>query len=215
MLLVAGLAVGGLIAWRAWTAWTAPLPGVIVVEDEPPPVPGYERGCGAGQACVYGPAWSDDVSVRLGHNGCDTRNDMLNQSLTNITHRPNTHDCVVLSGDFVDPYTGNRIHFEKSRAYQVQVDHVFALAVAWNRGAAGWTPDQRRNFANDPDNLVVTSAAANLSKGGRTPAAWLPEPTSGKCLLTSRFTAIAAKYQLPITREELIAVNRVAPRCAD
>ena len=36
VLLVAGLAVGGLIAWRAWTAWTAPLPGVIVVEDERP-----------------------------------------------------------------------------------------------------------------------------------------------------------------------------------
>jgi hypothetical protein len=38
--------------------------------------PGYQRGCGAGQACSFGPAWTDDTSAPGGHNGCDTRNDV-------------------------------------------------------------------------------------------------------------------------------------------
>lgn len=36
-------------------------------------VPGYDRDCGPGHGCVFGPAWSDDVDVAGGHQGCDKR----------------------------------------------------------------------------------------------------------------------------------------------
>lgn len=205
-----------LVAAALLTVWPrvalAP-PGVAVVESAPGFVPGYERGCSPGQGCVFGPAWSDDVGVRLGHNGCDTRNDLLNEALTNRTHRAGTRGCVVLSGDFLDPYTGQRVHFDKATAHQVHVDHVFALTVAWQRGAAEWPLDRRRDFANDPDNLVVTTAGANQSKGDRTPASWLPAAQAGKCLLASRFIDVAGAYQLTITRAELMAVQRVRAGC--
>lgn len=213
LLWVLAAAVVAVAALTVWPRVATPPPELVVADEEPAFVPGYERGCSPGQGCVFGPAWSDDVTVRLGHNGCDTRNDLLNETLTNRTHREGTHGCVVLSGDFLDPYTGQRVHFEKAQAYQVQIDHVFPLAVAWQRGAATWTLDQRRNFANDPDNLVVTTAAANQSKGGRTPASWLPETQTGKCLLISRFTEIARTYRLTITRAELDAVIRAQAGC--
>jgi hypothetical protein len=38
--------------------------------------PGYQRGCAAGQACSFGPAWTDSTTAPGGHNGCDTRNDI-------------------------------------------------------------------------------------------------------------------------------------------
>lgn len=213
LLWVLAVALALVVALTVWPRTATPPAEVIVVDTEPAFVPGYERGCSPGQGCVFGPAWSDDVTVRLGHNGCDTRNDLLNETLTNRTHRANTRGCVVLSGDFLDPYTGQRIHFEKSQAHLVQIDHVFPLAVAWQRGAATWTLDERRDFANDPDNLVVTTAAANQSKGGRTPASWLPEAEAGRCLLTSRFLDVARSYRLTITRAEWAVVDAVQAGC--
>ncbi|MBK8447796.1 MAG: HNH endonuclease [Micropruina sp.] len=191
-----------------------PPEGVRVVPDSSiVTVPGYERGCKPEQGCVFGPAWSDDVAVAGGRNGCDTRNDLLGQTLDNVQHRPGTRNCVVISGDFVDPYSGRRVRFTKQDAAQVHVDHVFALAAAWNRGAAAWTPQRRRDFANDPLNLVVTTASANQSKGDRPPARWLPEAAAGRCLFVSRFVEVAQRYQLPITAGDLRVIDRVQRGC--
>jgi hypothetical protein len=41
----------------------------VSVVDEIPDITGYQRGCGKGQGCVFGPAWNDP----LDHSGCDTR----------------------------------------------------------------------------------------------------------------------------------------------
>lgn len=191
-----------------------PPQGVQVVPDSSlGTVPGYQRGCQPGQGCVFGPAWSDDVTVEGGHNGCDTRNDLLGQTLDNVEHRPGTRNCVVIAGDFVDPYSGRPVRFTKQKAAEVHVDHVFALAAAWNRGAAAWTPQRRRDFANDPRNLVVTTASANQSKSDRTPADWLPEAAQGQCLFVDRFVQVAQLYRLPITAGELRVINRVQRRC--
>ncbi len=87
------------------------------------PKTGYDRS-------EFGPAWSD-----VDHNGCDTRNDILNRDLTDKQWRPGTHDCVVIAGTVVDPYTGKVLHFEKAHAIAVQIDHVVALSDAWQTGA--------------------------------------------------------------------------------
>ena len=94
----------------------------LVVKGRAPKT-GYDRD-------QFGPAWSD-----VDHNGCDTRNDILNRDLRNKQWRPNTHDCVVVAGTMTDPYTGRPIQFEKERAIALQVDHVVALSDAWQTGA--------------------------------------------------------------------------------
>src|SRR5215207_7575572 len=90
---------------------------------------GYDRDCGPGDACVFGPAWSDDVDVAGGHNGCDTRNDVLARDLqpgqidgvTVPERNRQPGSCVVVEGVLDDPYTGRLIHFTKEDAGAVQI----------------------------------------------------------------------------------------------
>ena len=68
---------------------------------EKTPLDGYERGCGEGEGCVFGPAWAD-----VDRNGCDQRNDVLHRDLTDVQVREGTQGCVVVAGVLDDPYTG-------------------------------------------------------------------------------------------------------------
>jgi hypothetical protein len=186
----------------------------VTVVDGRPTMPGYDRDCGPGDGCSFGPDWSDDVDVELGHNGCDTRNDLLARSLQEPTFRPNSADCVVVAGVLeADPYTGERIKFVKDRAYQLHVDHIYPLARAWDMGAAGWSEQRRRNFANDPRNLLVVSGSANSSKQDSGPGEWLPLSAGYRCAYLAQYLQVADVYRLPVTRADRAAVELLAPRC--
>lgn len=158
---------------------------------------GYERE-------AFGPAWTDAVSVTWGRNGCRTREDILRRDLAAVTLRPGTagrdgEDCVVLDGLLSDPYTGTLIEFNKSRAQEVQIDHVIPLFYAWQLGAARWTADERRVFANDPLNLLAVSGPANAQKNASGPASWLPPNRPIRCAYGVRFALVAERYALPVT----------------
>ena len=114
------------------------------------PKTGYSRA-------AFGIAWTDDVDVPLGHNGCDTRNDILRRDLTAVLLKPGTHGCVVLAGVLADPYTGRTITFTRgpSTSSRVQIDHAVALGDAWVKGAQQLTRTQRAALANDPLNLLA------------------------------------------------------------
>src|SRR4051794_33313684 len=124
---------------------------------------GYERDCGAGAGCVFGPAWAD-----VDGDGCDQRNDVLHRDLTSIDVRAGTHGCIVVSGTLADPYTGMTVRFTKPDAGEVPIDHVVPLAAAWTQGAAAWNEQQRKDFANDLDNLIATTREQNSAKGDST-----------------------------------------------
>lgn len=164
---------------------------------EPGTVPGYDRSCSPGDGCVFGPAWTDDTAAPLAHNGCDTRNDVLQSSLTNVTLRPGTNGCVVESGTLLDPYTGEQVEFIKSRASEVQIDHLIPLAYAWRHGAGEWPLDKREAFANDPANLRATIGSVNQSKSDSGPEEWMP--AAGQCGYATAFASVAADYGLSIT----------------
>lgn len=135
------------------------------------PMTGYGRE-------QFGQAWSDDVTVEFGHNGCDTRNDILRRDLDNVVVKEGTFDCVAISGTLHDPYSGQVIDFQRGSGTSeaVQIDHVVALADAWQKGAQHWSPEQRRNFANDPRNLLAVDGPLNQQKGAGDAATWLPPP---------------------------------------
>ncbi|HTM85441.1 MAG TPA: HNH endonuclease family protein, partial [Mycobacterium sp.] len=145
------------------------------------PKTGYDRG-------LFGQAWSDDVTVPGGHNGCDTRNDILRRDLIDIALKPSSNGCVVLSGTLNDPYTGTAIAFQRGpgTSRQVQIDHVVALSDAWQKGAQQWDAVARRNFANDPANLQATSGPINQQKGDGDAATWLPPNKAYRCTYVSR-----------------------------
>ncbi|CAJ1495217.1 HNH endonuclease family protein [[Mycobacterium] kokjensenii] len=168
------------------------------------PKTGYQRA-------LFGHAWSDDVAVPYGHNGCDTRNDILRRDLVDIELKPGTNDCVVLTGILNDPYTGTAIPFQRgtdtSRA--VQIDHIVALSDAWQKGAQQWDEITRRNFANDPLNLQATSGPVNYQKGDGDAATWLPPNRSYRCEYVSRIVAVKAGYGLWVTQAEHDAIERI------
>lgn len=159
----------------------------------------------------FGPAWSDDVTVPYGHNGCDTRNDILRRDLVDIEIKPGTNDCVVLTGVLNDPYSGTTIAFQRGRdtSRAVQIDHVVALSDAWQKGAQQWDETTRRNFANDPLNLQATSGPVNDRKGDGDAATWLPPNKSYRCDYVSRIVGVKYGYGLWVTQAEHDAIERV------
>nr|WP_254699264.1 HNH endonuclease family protein [Rhodococcus sp. SGAir0479] len=179
-----------------------------------PDVAGYERGCGSGEGCVFGPAWSDDHSGPGGHDGCDTRNNVLAATLTDVEYREGTRDCVVLAGTLADPYSGRTVAFAKRDAGAVQIDHVYPLAAAWDMGAAAWSPERRRDFANDVTyNLLAVSGPENQAKRDGTPADWLPPDPAYRCFYVGKYLGVAVRYHLPVTATDRDALAAVAQTC--
>ncbi|MEN2744939.1 HNH endonuclease family protein [Sinomonas halotolerans] len=164
---------------------------------------GYERS-------EFGPAWAD-----VDRNGCDTRNDILARDLTVLAFRPGTHDCVVLTGILLDPYTGQRIDFERGpRSAEVQIDHLVPLADAWQKGAQAWTAERRERFANDPANLLAVDGDENQSKGAGDLATWLPPNKAFRCEYTVRIVAVKAEYGLWMTEAEHRRAGELLAACS-
>nr|WP_235509590.1 HNH endonuclease family protein [Terrabacter sp. Soil811] len=173
------------------------------------PKTGYDRD-------AYGPAWSDDVDVSLGHNGCDTRNDVLRRDLVAERLKPGTHGCVVVSGTLADPYTGRSITFVRGRATsaKVQIDHVVALGDAWVTGAQQLTATERRTLANDPLNLLAVDGPTNSAKRDADAASWLPPNKAYRCTYVARQVAVKSRYRLWVTAAEKAQIARVLAGCS-
>jgi len=172
------------------------------------PKTGYDRD-------LFGQAWSDDVSAEFGRNGCDARNDILGRDLEEITYRPGTGGCVVLTGVLEGPYTGERIEFERGRdtSSEVQIDHVVAMSDAWQKGAQQLPPEQLQEFANDPLNLLAVAGRANQQKGDGDAATWLPPHKGARCSYVSRQVLVKERYTLWVTPAEREAMERVLAGC--
>jgi len=169
---------------------------------------GYERDCGDGEGCVFGPAWAD-----VDRNGCDQRNDVLHRDLTEVQVREGTQGCVVVAGLLDDPYTGQQVRFDKADAAEVPVDHVVPLAAAWTQGAAAWSDDRRRAFANDLANLVATTRPENSSKGDSTAEEWVPSDPSYGCSYATVVVTVKSAYALSVTPAEADVLESLLATC--
>ena len=160
----------------------------------------------------FGQAWSD-----VDRNGCDTRNDILKRDLTAEIFKDNTHDCVVLSGMLIDPYSGESINFVRGNitSMEVQIDHVVALSNAWQTGAFKLTIKDRTALANDPLNLLAVKGRLNSQKGDGDAATWLPPLKSYRCDYVLRQIAVKMKYKLWFTAPEKEAMVRILKSCPD
>jgi Protein of unknown function (DUF1524) len=183
------------------------------VVPERPNRPGYQRACGAGEGCSFGAAWTDDNNAAGGHNGCGTRDDVLTHQLTDVRLRDGSR-CVVEQGVLRDPYTGAVIQFRKSDADAVEIDHVVALALAWDLGAADWTQQQRTDFANDQTlELLAVDRASNRAKSDDGPGQWMPSNRGYWCSYDQRFATILAHYHLDVTAADKAAMSAVLSHC--
>ncbi|WP_235854702.1 HNH endonuclease family protein [Nonomuraea aridisoli] len=158
----------------------------------------------------FGPAWSD-----VDRNGCDTRNDILKRDLEDETFRPGTHDCIVLTGTLHDPYSGKTIEFERGQdtSSEVQIDHLVPLSDAWQKGAQQWSDAKRKEFANDPLNLLAVDGPLNGQKSDSDAATWLPPRRSYRCAYIARQIDVKAKYDVWVTSAEKDAMERILDDC--
>ena len=155
---------------------------------------------------AFGTPWKD-----VDGNGCDTRNDILARDLASITRADD--GCLVLTGVLEDdPYSDGKVSFTRSKPAQVQIDHVYPLALAWRMGADGWPADRRAEFANDPLNLLAVSGRPNQQKGDSGPAEWKP-PADYLCTYAGLFVTVAKKYDLPTTRADHTALGDFLKTC--
>ncbi|MEU3184338.1 HNH endonuclease family protein [Streptomyces sp. NPDC006923] len=165
------------------------------------PKTGYDRD-------EFGYAWMDSADgVPLAHNGCDTRNDLLNRDGEKLRFRSGS-DCVVVAMTLRDPYTGKTIEWRKAQASKVQIDHVMPLSYDWQMGAAHWSKDKREQIANDPLNLIPVDGPTNSSKSDSGPASWLPPDRRIRCSYVVRFAQVSLKYELPVTAADKRMMQR-------
>jgi hypothetical protein len=167
------------------------------------PKTGYDRD-------QFGQRWAD-----TNRNGCDTRNDILLRDLKNVIFKSGTRDCVVLSGDLLDPYSGKTINFVRGNvsSMEVQIDHVVALSNAWQTGAFKLSLATRTQFANDPLNLLAVQGRLNSQKGDGDAATWLPPLKSYRCKYVARQIAVKSKYGLWVTTPEKSAIANILAKC--
>jgi hypothetical protein len=117
--------------------------------------------------------------------------------------------CTVTSGRWESPYDGTVLLTPDG----VDIDHVVALANAWESGAWRWNDDRRAAFANDlthPEHLVAVSASINRAKGARSPDEWMiPSKSRGtRCTYLVNWVVIKARWGLSITSSELDTLQR-------
>ena len=189
-------------------------PGVDVLAGIPV-VPLRIRGYDYRRA-AFGDAWDDDNDAPGGHNGCDTRNDILNRDLVDKTF-VDIKRCpqAVATGTLHDPYTTATIPFVRGNQVgaSVQIDHIVPLAYAWDMGARDWPDELRLRFANDPANLLAVQGQANQDKGDQEPATWMPPNEAFWCQYSLQFLEVMRGYHLPVDQPSADRLRQAASTC--
>ncbi len=165
---------------------------------------------------AFGDSWTDDNTAPGGHNGCDTRNDILDRDLVDKTF-VSISRCprAVATGVLHDPYTSKTINFLRGNktGAAIQIEHIVPLAYAWDQGARGWSESLRIRFANDPANLLAVEGQANQDKGDKEPAAWMPPNTAFRCQYAMQFIAVLRGYGLAVDEPSVPVLRGAAATC--
>lgn len=127
----------------------------------------------------------------------NTRHELLAELSTGLV-KYSLNSCRVITGRWLDPYTG-RIFTQSS---DIDIDHLVPLHWAWQRGAWEWSRQKRQDFANDPRNLFAVDDGTNQSKGAKGPLQWLPPSTQFHCSYVTRFWRIIRLYEIPVEEAE-------------
>lgn len=142
--------------------------------------------------------------------GCDTRREVLIDEAIN----PPTvgQGCFLIGGEWYSLYDG----VETTDPRTFDVDHVVALAEAWDSGASAWSTDRRTSFANDLGvdwALIAVSAVSNRSKSDKDPSEWLPPLAGVRCEYVAMWIAVKVRWSLTVDPAERAALESDLAGC--
>jgi hypothetical protein len=149
------------------------------------------------------PHWS-----RVPGTSCNTR-----QRVLVVERREGTPDeCRVVGGRWFSVYDG--VSVTSSRT--LDVDHMVALAEAWDSGADRWTEERREAYANDlgyADSLIAVTGSSNRSKSDRDPAEWQPPRLAVWCRYATAWTTVKVRWGLTADEAEIEALRDMFDHC--
>lgn len=175
----------------------ATLLSTLEVQQEPSRV-GYDRDLFS--------HWSDTDG-----NGCDAREDTLASQLIRDGVRSASDNCRIVSGTWVSIFDATT---HSGSSSDLDIDHVVALAEAWDSGANTWSSSTRRRFANDPMHLIAVTASSNRSKSDRDLGEWRPA-RSAWCIVATITVETKAAYGLSVDPIERDAIAEMLDTCGE
>ena len=164
------------------------------------PKTGYHRS-------VFGRAWSDDVTVDKGHNGCKTRDDVLQRDLTDVVMQGQ------MSGHerwLDDPYTGSGC---ASSAASTSTGSRSIMSSHWvTRGGPVRSSGHRRSASTSQTTCATCKPPRRVgqpTEEASNAASWLPPNRSYRCTYVARQVKVKAAYGLWVVPAERDAMRRV------
>ena len=180
----------------------APAPPPAAARRAPlvlPPIPPYRRN--------DWPQWTDaDGDCR------DTRQEVLIRDSAVPVHFADPKRCVVASGIWADPYSGEIV----TDATELAVDHLVPLGNVHRAGGWAWDANRREQYVNDlsdPDHLVAVRRRLHQMKGDKGPEAWKPPRRGEWCAYARAWRRIKERWQLAMTLAEHAAVGEMEATC--
>ena len=138
--------------------------------------------------------------VDANKNGKDTRAEVLiAESLVSVQF--SSTGKTVSTGKWLSLYDGETW----TKASDVDVDHVVALAEAWRSGAWKWSSSRRQSYANDLDvawTLRAVTDDVNQSKSDSDPTNWLEISAPAVCVYLTEWVAVKIRWKLSVDAEE-------------
>lgn len=139
----------------------------------------------------------------------NTRHEILIRDSVEPVRFKTERGCKVVAGRWIGPYTGKTF----IDAQDVDIDHIVPFSHAHKNGAATWSREKKRAFANDPDNLLAVDDSTNQAKGDKSPMTWRPPNGDYWCEYAKKWQRVKAKYGLLIRATEEHALRRMMQRC--
>jgi hypothetical protein len=110
----------------------------------------------------------------------------------------NKSGCRVLAGEWNDYYFPEVL----TNTSKIDIDHLVPLKHAHDYGGASWSNVKKKQFANDPENLVITNLKYNRQKGPKSILEWMPINRAYACKYLTQWLKIKSKYELIISDKE-------------
>jgi hypothetical protein len=142
----------------------------------------------------------------------DTRQEVLIRDATGKVDFKKPRNCVVVHGQWLDPYTGKT--FKEPR--QLDIDHFVPLKNAHESGAWKWSAEKREEYANylmDNRHLLAVKGSENRKKGAKGPDEYLPPDPAFRCDYIKEWVKIKQDWGLSSTDSELRAVAEINADC--